>query len=112
LEKRLSLTSTGNIRYRLKTAYREACPMNVVNTFGMARHMWLFSNIHALLDIRTSMNLIFEPPHFIAKLASLVPKPRVNFTRFHGVFVVMPHHLNSQYRLTVTPAKQGQGKQR
>jgi hypothetical protein len=56
--------------------------MNVVNALGMARHMWLFSNIHALLDIRTSMHFIFEPPDFIAKLASLVPKPRVNLTRF------------------------------
>jgi hypothetical protein len=56
--------------------------------------------------------VIFEPLDFIAKLASLVPKPRVNLTRFHGVFVGMPHHPNSKYRLTVTPAKRGEGKQR
>ena len=28
----------------------------------------------------------FEPLDFIARLAALVPKPRVNLTRFHGVF--------------------------
>jgi hypothetical protein len=31
-------------------------------------------------------------------LAALVPKPRVNLTRFHGVFVGVPHQQNSKYR--------------
>ncbi len=31
-------------------------------------------------------HVIFEPLDFIARLAALVPKPRVNLTRFHGVF--------------------------
>jgi len=35
---------------------------------------------------------------FIARLAALVPKPRVNLTRFHGVFA--PH---SSLRSKVTP---------
>lgn len=39
---------------------------------------------------------------FIAKLAALVPKPRVNLTRFHGVFAP-----NSKHRVDVTPAKRG-----
>jgi hypothetical protein len=82
-EKRLSLTSAGNIRYQLKTAYSDG-----------------------------TTHVIFEPLDFIAKLASLVPKPRVNLTRFHGVYVGMPHHPNSKYRLTVTPAKRRKGKQR
>jgi hypothetical protein len=82
-EKRLSLTSAGNIRYQLKTAYRDG------TTHG-----------------------IFEPLDFIAKLASLLPKPRVNLARFHGVFVGMPHHSNSKYRLTATSAKRGKGKQK
>ena len=34
-------------------------------------------------------------------LAALVPKPRVNLTRFHGVFAP-----NSKYRAQVTLAKQ------
>jgi len=44
---------------------------------------------------------------FIARLAALVPKPRVNLTRFHGVFAP-----NSKYRARVTPAKRGRGGQR
>jgi hypothetical protein len=47
-------------------------------------------------------HVIFEPLDFIAKLAALVPKPRVNLTRFHGVFAP-----NSKHRVQVTPAKRG-----
>ena len=35
-----------------------------------------------------------------------MPKPRVNLTRFHGVFAP-----NSKYRVRVTPAKRGRGGQ-
>lgn len=49
-------------------------------------------------------HVIFEPLDFIAKLAALVPKPRVNLTRFHGVF-----EPNSKYRTEVTPARRGKG---
>ena len=43
---------------------------------------------------------------FIARLVALVPKPRVNLTRFHSVFAP-----NSAHRAWVTPAKRGKGKQ-
>jgi hypothetical protein len=76
-EKRLSLTPNGNVRYQLKTPYRDG-----------------------------TTHVIFEPLDFIARLAALVPKPRVNLTRFHGVFAP-----NSQYRARVTPAKRGRGGQ-
>jgi hypothetical protein len=49
-------------------------------------------------------HVIFEPLDFIARLAALVPKPRVNLTRFHGVFAP-----NSKHRALVTPAKRGRG---
>ncbi len=49
--------------------------------------------------------MIFEPLDFIARLAALVPKPRVNLTRFHGVFAP-----NSKHRVQVTPAKRGKGR--
>ena len=42
------------------------------------------------------------PVDFIARLAALVPKPRVNLTRFHGVLA--PNH---RWRGLVTPAKRG-----
>ena len=74
-EKRLSLTPNGDIRYQLKTPYRDG-----------------------------TTHVIFEPLDFIARLAALVPKPRVNLTRFHGLFAP-----NSKYRARVTPAKRGRG---
>ncbi len=51
-EKRLSLTTEGKVRYELKTPYRDG-----------------------------TTHVIFEPLDFIARLAALVPKPRVNLTR-------------------------------
>jgi len=39
---------------------------------------------------------------FLARLAALVPKPRVNLARIHGVFAP-----NSKHRVHVTPAKRG-----
>ena len=47
-EPRLSLTPTGNVRYQLKTPYRDG-----------------------------TTHVIFEPLDFMARLAALVPRPRV-----------------------------------
>jgi hypothetical protein len=74
-EKRLSLTTQGKVRYELKTSYRDG-----------------------------TIDVIFEPLGFIARLAALVPKPRVNLTRFHGVFVP-----NNNYRVQVTSARRDKG---
>lgn len=54
-----------------------------------------------------SYHIIPYPLDFIARLAALVPKPRVNLIRFHGVFAP-----NSQYRARVMPAKRGKGSKR
>ena len=70
---RLSLTAQGLIHYRLKTPYRDG-----------------------------TTHVVFEPLDFIARLAALVPNPRVNLTRYHGVFAPN-HHLREQ----VTPARRG-----
>ena len=61
---RLSLTPSGKVRYHFKTPWRDG-----------------------------TTHVVFEPLDFIARLAALVPKPRVNLTRFHGVFAP-----NSRYR--------------
>ena len=51
-------------------------------------------------------HVLFEPLDLIAaRLAALVPRPRVNLTRFHGVFPP-----NSHWRAEITPA--GRGKRR
>jgi len=63
--KRLSLPRHGKVRYELKTPYSDG-----------------------------TTHIIFEPLDFIAKLVALVPKPRVNLTRYHGVFAP-----NSKYRI-------------
>jgi hypothetical protein len=77
-EKRLSLTANGNIRYQLKTPYRDG-----------------------------TTHVIFEPLDFMARLAALVPRPRANLTRFHGVFAP-----NSKHRALVTPSKRGKSAKR
>ena len=74
--KRLSMTRNGRVRYELKTPWRNG-----------------------------TTHVIFEPLDFISRLVALVPKPRVNLTRFHGVFAP-----NSKYRALITPVKQGKGK--
>jgi hypothetical protein len=54
---RLSLTGQGQVRYRLKTPYRDG-----------------------------TTDIVLEPLDFITRLAALVPAPRVHLTRYHGVF--------------------------
>ena len=55
---RLSLTAEGQVRYQLKTPDRDG-----------------------------TTHVLFEPMDFIAPLAALVPKPRVNLTCYHGVLL-------------------------
>lgn len=45
-----------------------------------------------------------SPLDFLARLASLVPRPRINLTRFHGCFA--PNH---RLRAQIVPAKRGRG---
>ncbi len=63
IKKKLVITTYGKASYPLKTPYRD----------------------RTTCDRRS--HAIFEPLYFIARLAALVPKPRVNLTRFYGVFV-------------------------
>jgi hypothetical protein len=65
----LSLTPQGRVHYTLKTPYRDG-----------------------------TTHVVFEPLDFMARLAALVPKPRVHLTRYHGVFA--PH---SRWRAQITP---------
>ena len=47
-------------------------------------------------------HVFFSPPDFISKLAALVPPPRLNLTRFYGVFA-----SNSSVRAQVVSSKRG-----
>jgi hypothetical protein len=70
---RIALTECGHVRYTLKTPYRDG-----------------------------TTHVYFSPLDFMARLAALVPKPRVNLTRFHGVFAP-----NSKLRSQVTLSGRG-----
>jgi hypothetical protein len=76
IRKKLAITTYGKVRYQLKTPYRDG-------TTGDRRS-----------------HVIFEPLGFIDRLAALVPKPRVNLTRFHGVLVRGGPPPNSRHRVT------------
>ena len=47
-----------------------------------------------------STHVLLEPLDFIARLAALVPRPRLNLTRFHGVFAP-----NFKHRLKIVPRR-------
>ncbi len=51
-------------------------------------------------------HVVFEPLDFLARLAALVPRPRVNLTRYHGVFAP-----NSAHRALVTRARRGKSRE-
>ncbi len=68
---RLRLSSNGDVTVGLKTPY----------------------------DDGTS-HVVLDPMEFIGRLAALVPRPRVNLTRFHGVF-----SPNSKLRKHVVPVR-------
>jgi hypothetical protein len=70
---RLSRSSTGKVVYTLETPYNDG-----------------------------TTQVAFDTVDFIARLAALVPKPRVNLTRYHGVLA--PNH---RWRGLVTPARRG-----
>jgi len=58
---RLSLSSTGKVVYTLKTPYSDGTTQVAFERGG------------------------HPPVDFVARLAALVPKPRVNLTRYHGI---------------------------
>jgi hypothetical protein len=70
-EQRLSMTQHGQVRYELKTPYRDG-----------------------------TTHVFFSPIDFIGKLAALIPPPRLNLTRFFGVFAP-----NSNLRAQVTASQ-------
>lgn len=77
-EQRLSLIDFGKVRYELKTPYRNG-----------------------------TTHVFFSPLDFIGKLAALVPPPRLNLTRFYGVFAP-----NTKERAEVTASQRGKNSPR
>ena len=85
---RLSLSSTGKVVYTLKTPYRDGTTQVAFDRGG------------------------HPPVDFIARLAALIPKPRFNLTRYHGVLARGGHPPNHRCRGLITPAKRGKGVKR
>ncbi len=54
---RLALTASGQVRYQLKTRYRDG-----------------------------TTHIVMEPLDLMARLDALIPPPRMHLTRYHGVF--------------------------
>jgi hypothetical protein len=67
--KRLSLDRQGRVIYQYKRPFRDG-----------------------------STHVVLEPLDFMARLAALVPRPRLNLTRFHGVFAP-----NFKHRARIVP---------
>ena len=67
--KRLSVDTRGRVVYRYKQPFRDG-----------------------------STHVLLEPLDFMARLAALVPRPRLNLTRFHGVFAP-----NYKHRARIVP---------
>jgi hypothetical protein len=74
-ESRLSLASNGNVIVALKTPYDDG-----------------------------TAHVVLSPMEFMGRLAALVPKPRVNLTRFHGVF--SPNSKLRQHVVRMKPARE------
>ena len=66
---RLSTDAAGKVIYELKHPFRDG-----------------------------TTHVLFTPEDFLARLAALVPRPRANLTRYHGVFAP-----NSPFRKAVVP---------
>ena len=54
----MALSSSGQVRYALKTPYRDG-----------------------------TTHIVLEPLDLMARLAALVPRRRMHLTRYHGVFL-------------------------
>jgi hypothetical protein len=72
------MTQHGKVRYELKTPYRDG-----------------------------TTHVFFDPVDFVGKLAALIPPPRLNLTRFFGVFAP-----NSNLRAQVTASRRGKNSPR
>jgi hypothetical protein len=71
---RLTVRSDGQIQYELKNPFRNG-----------------------------TTHILFSPLDFLSKLAALVPRPRYNLVRYHGVFVRGGLPYNAKLRKLIVP---------
>ena len=92
---RLALTAQGQVRYTLKTPYRDGTTHVIFEPLEFMRHIPVPHPCGAACGCANRQSCRFV----IARLAALVPRPRVHLTRYHGVLA--PH---SRWRAEITPA--------
>ncbi len=81
------------VRYELKTPYRDGSTHVIFEPLDFMYRMYGMPWVQGCAGAA------------ISRLAALVPKPRFNLTRYHGVFAP-----NSKHRALVTPGKWGKGR--
>jgi len=94
-EKRLELTVYDQVRYCLKTPYKDGTTHVTLEPLDFMYRMYGMPRAHGCAGAA------------IARLAALVPKPRVNLIRYHGVLAP-----NAKHRAEVTPSGRGKGAKR
>jgi hypothetical protein len=99
-EKRLSLTSSGNIRYQLKTPYSDGTTHVIFEPLDCMSHIHV---LHPAGDLRSCKSAILPICHCQAGGAG-AETPSEPDPVPHGVFAP-----NSKYRVDVTPTKRGKG---
>ena len=79
---RLSLTRGGNVRYALKTPYRDGTTHVIFEPEEFMVHIPVRHPFGAAYGRANRQSCRFV----IARLVALVPKPRAHLTRYHGLF--------------------------
>ena len=102
-EKRLTVNAQGKVVYLLKTPYRDGTTHVAFEPLDCMTHIPVRHPAGDLKVVANRQSCRFV----IARLAALVPRPRVNLTRYHGVLA--PNH---RWRADVTPSGRGRGKGR
>ena len=80
----------GEIAVRVRELVRETCEafeIRIVKGVVSQDHVHILVSAHHLKTPYPdgTTDVVFEPLDFMARLAALVPTPRVNLTRYHGV---------------------------
>ncbi len=78
---RLTVRADGKVQYKLKNPFRGVPPPD------------------------GTTHILFSPADYLSKLAPLVPRPRHNLVRYHGVLDRGCHQLNAKFRKQIAPNK-------
>jgi hypothetical protein len=86
--------------------------VTLIQRFGSALTLYSVPPVEEVPNSPLLAHVVLEPLDFIARLAALVPRPRLNLTRFHRIFApnfkhrkrVVPHRSRSVFDSDKPPA--------